>query len=88
MCLGASLLRQHSWIQFPLVVASPWQKCPDKSFTMFIARKSKFSVTYFTSLFCRLPAFAQQTVCSWLRHYAPSWKVVGSIPDEVIRFFN
>jgi hypothetical protein len=25
---------------------------------------------------------------SWLRHYAKSRKVVGSIPDEVIGFFN
>jgi hypothetical protein len=25
---------------------------------------------------------------SWLRHYATSWKVAGSNPDEVIRFFN
>jgi hypothetical protein len=24
--------------------------------------------------------------CSWLRHYATSRKVVGYIPDEVIRF--
>jgi hypothetical protein len=26
--------------------------------------------------------------CSWLRHYATSWKVVGSIPDKVTGFFN
>jgi hypothetical protein len=26
--------------------------------------------------------------CSWLRHYARRQKVVGSIPDEVIGFFN
>jgi hypothetical protein len=25
---------------------------------------------------------------TWLRHYATSWKVTGSIPDEVIGFFN
>jgi hypothetical protein len=25
---------------------------------------------------------------SWLRHYATSWKVAGSIPDEVIGFFS
>jgi hypothetical protein len=25
---------------------------------------------------------------SWLRHYATSWKVAGSIPDEVTGFFN
>jgi hypothetical protein len=25
---------------------------------------------------------------SWLRHYATSWMVVGSNPDEVIGFFN
>jgi hypothetical protein len=25
---------------------------------------------------------------SWLRHYAKSRKVAGSIPDEVIAFFN
>jgi hypothetical protein len=25
---------------------------------------------------------------SWLRHYAVNKKVVGSIPDEVIRFFS
>jgi hypothetical protein len=25
---------------------------------------------------------------SWLRHYATSWKVAGSNPDEAIRFFN
>jgi hypothetical protein len=25
---------------------------------------------------------------SWFRHYATSQKVTGSIPDEVIRFFN
>jgi hypothetical protein len=25
---------------------------------------------------------------SWLRHYATSRKVAGSIPDEVIGFFN
>jgi hypothetical protein len=25
---------------------------------------------------------------SWLRHYATSRKVVGSIPDEIIGFFN
>jgi hypothetical protein len=25
---------------------------------------------------------------SWLRHYATSWKVAGSIPDEVIGFLN
>jgi hypothetical protein len=24
----------------------------------------------------------------WLRHYAISWKVAGSIPDEVSGFFN
>jgi hypothetical protein len=24
----------------------------------------------------------------WLRHYATSRKIVGSIPDEVIGFFN
>jgi hypothetical protein len=24
---------------------------------------------------------------SWLRHYATSWNVPGSIPDEVIGFF-
>jgi hypothetical protein len=26
--------------------------------------------------------------CSWLRHYATSQKVTGSIHDEVIGFFN
>jgi hypothetical protein len=26
--------------------------------------------------------------CSWSSHYATSWKVVGSISDEVIGFFN
>jgi hypothetical protein len=25
---------------------------------------------------------------SWLRHYSTSRKVAGSIPDEVIEFFN
>jgi hypothetical protein len=25
---------------------------------------------------------------SWLRRYATTWKVTGSIPDEVIGFFN
>jgi hypothetical protein len=25
---------------------------------------------------------------SWLRHYATTWKVASSIPDEVIGFFN
>jgi hypothetical protein len=25
---------------------------------------------------------------SWLRHYATSWNVAGSIPHEVIEFFN
>jgi hypothetical protein len=25
---------------------------------------------------------------SWLRHYATSWKVADSIPDEVIGYFN
>jgi hypothetical protein len=25
---------------------------------------------------------------SWLRHYATSWKVAGSFPDDVIGFFN
>jgi hypothetical protein len=25
---------------------------------------------------------------SWFRHYTTSWRVVGSIPDEVIGFFN
>jgi hypothetical protein len=25
---------------------------------------------------------------SWLRHYATSWKIAGSLPDEVIGFFN
>jgi hypothetical protein len=25
---------------------------------------------------------------SWLRHYATSWKVAGSIPDEVTGFFD
>jgi hypothetical protein len=24
--------------------------------------------------------------CSWLRHYATSWKVVGLIPNEVMNF--
>jgi hypothetical protein len=27
-------------------------------------------------------------VAYWLRHYATSRKVTGSIPDEVIRFFS
>jgi hypothetical protein len=27
-------------------------------------------------------------LCSWLRHYATSQKVTGSIPDEVTLFFN
>jgi hypothetical protein len=26
--------------------------------------------------------------CSWLKHYATRRKVAGSIPDEVIGFFN
>jgi hypothetical protein len=26
--------------------------------------------------------------CSWLRHCATSWKVAGSVPDEVIGFFT
>jgi hypothetical protein len=26
--------------------------------------------------------------CSWLRHYATSRKIEGSIPDEVIGFFS
>jgi hypothetical protein len=25
---------------------------------------------------------------SWLRNYATNWKVAGSIPYEVIKFFN
>jgi hypothetical protein len=25
--------------------------------------------------------------CSWLRHYARSWEVAGSISDEAIEFF-
>jgi hypothetical protein len=33
-----------------------------------------------------LPWGTQQ--CSWLRHYATSQKVAGSIPNEVIGFFN
>jgi hypothetical protein len=34
--------------------------------------------------------FTVITICktSWLRHYATSRKVAGSIPDEVIGFFN
>jgi hypothetical protein len=24
----------------------------------------------------------------WLRHYATSWKIVGSIPDEIVGFFD
>jgi hypothetical protein len=27
-------------------------------------------------------------VCRWLKHYPTSRKVAGSIPDEVIAFFN
>jgi hypothetical protein len=30
----------------------------------------------------------QMRECSWLRHYSTSRKVAGSIPDEVIGFFN
>ena len=26
--------------------------------------------------------------CSWLRHYATSWKVAGVIPDGVIGIFH
>jgi hypothetical protein len=29
-----------------------------------------------------------QFCSSWLRYYATSWKVVGSIPDEVIGIFS
>jgi hypothetical protein len=29
-----------------------------------------------------------EAVAYWLRHYAASRQVAGSIPDEVIRFFN
>jgi hypothetical protein len=38
---------------------------------------------------CRLGSqWANRTVYSWLKHYATSRKVAGSIPDEIIRFFN
>jgi hypothetical protein len=28
------------------------------------------------------------TYHSWLRHYVTSWKLTGSIPDEIIGFLN
>jgi hypothetical protein len=36
------------------------------------------------------PAFSPMSTggSSWLRHYATGWKVVGSVPNEVIGFFN
>jgi hypothetical protein len=36
----------------------------------------------------RRPACRWDAVASWLRHYATSRKVAGSIPDEVIGFFS
>jgi hypothetical protein len=35
-----------------------------------------------------MSAFGNDHKRSWLRHYAKSWKVAASIPDEVIGFFN
>jgi hypothetical protein len=36
----------------------------------------------------RIPAWTPTKMRTWLRHYATSRKVAGSIPDEVIGFFN
>jgi hypothetical protein len=42
----------------------------------------------FTSIKCQSQEWCYTTISCWLRHYATSWKVVGSIPNEVIGFFN
>jgi hypothetical protein len=44
---------------------------------------SQFSALYFIHLYYRGMQYR-----SWLRHYATSRKVAGSIPDEVIGFFQ
>jgi hypothetical protein len=46
-----------------------------------------YKTAYFMKYFFKM----QHTSCTQhrrLRHYATSWKIAGSIPDEVFGFFN
>jgi hypothetical protein len=46
-----------------------------------------FSNEFFQYACSEGPFHIHNEVCSWLRHYATSWKFTGSIPD-VIGFFS
>jgi hypothetical protein len=46
---------------------------------------TQIAVVFRTASAC---SFEMKFTTGWLRHYATSWKVVGSIPGEVIGFFN
>jgi hypothetical protein len=50
-----------------------------------VIRVLSFFVDYFTKLTVPMGDARER---SWLRHYAASRKVAGSIPDEVNGFFN
>jgi hypothetical protein len=52
--------------------------------------KQKVAVNRGASLFLfytQVPATTGNVILIWLRHYATSRKVAGSVPDEVIGFF-
>jgi hypothetical protein len=64
---------------------------PDLYSTDFATRISPEMPTVFTMVFRRFPQSPDKwgtRYRSWLKHYAASQKVAGSIPDEVNAFFN
>jgi hypothetical protein len=64
---------------------------------MEMTSEQKFPPLYFLFPFLSHPSihhsvinlpFDAAQLRSWFRHYATSWKVAGSIPDEVFGFLN
>jgi hypothetical protein len=55
------------------------------SMHFFVDMKPPFPSLGYLNLFKSSGGTQQR---SWLRHYATSQKVMGSIPDEVMGFFN
>jgi hypothetical protein len=80
----------HWYLQFPTVHVRPsqYRHPPLTDVNLFSERSISdllVKKTNFNTCFCFLWITWQS---SWLRHYATSRKVVGSIPDSVIGFLN
>jgi hypothetical protein len=67
----------------------PKWRCEDSDFILLVQNSIQWRALVNTVNELSVSTNAKYYIkCTWLRHYATSRKVAGSIPDEVTGFFN